>query len=90
MKIGIALGGGGAKGVAHIGVLRVLESAQIQIDLIAGTSVGAIVGALYAAGEQAARAAMPQIDQIISAPRWRYQSQKLIERIRSQFAARSA
>jgi len=53
MKIGIALGGGGAKGIAHIGVLRVLESAQIQIDLIAGTSAGAIVGALYASGKSA-------------------------------------
>ncbi len=51
MKIGIALGGGGARGFAHIGVLRVLESARIPIDLIAGTSAGAIIGALYAAGK---------------------------------------
>ncbi len=51
MKVGIALGGGGARGFAHIGVLRVLESAQVPIDLIAGTSAGAIVGALYAAGK---------------------------------------
>lgn len=54
MKIGIALGGGGARGLAHIGVLRVLESAHIPIDLIAGTSAGAIVGALYAAGKSPA------------------------------------
>ena len=51
MKIGIALGGGGAKGVAHIGVLRVLEVARVKIDMVAGTSAGAIVGALYAAGK---------------------------------------
>lgn len=51
MKIGIALGGGGARGFAHIGVLRVLESARIPIDLIAGTSAGAIIGSLYAAGK---------------------------------------
>ena len=51
MKLGIALGGGGSRGVAHIGVLRVLESANVSVDLIAGTSAGAIVGALYAAGK---------------------------------------
>lgn len=43
-----------------------------------------------AAGDKAARAALPQIEQIVMSPRWRYQSQKLIERIRGQFAARSA
>ncbi len=51
MKVGIALGGGGARGFAHIGVLRVLESAHIPIDFVVGTSAGAIVGALYAAGK---------------------------------------
>jgi NTE family protein len=51
MQVGIALGGGGAKGLAHIGVLRVLESAQVPLDLIAGTSAGSIVGALYAEGK---------------------------------------
>ncbi len=50
MKIGIALGGGGAKGVAHVGVLRVIESARIPIHIVAGTSAGAIAGALFAAG----------------------------------------
>ena len=43
-KVGLVLGGGGAKGVAHIGVLKVLEEAGIPIDYIAGTSMGAIVG----------------------------------------------
>ena len=49
-KVGLVLGGGGAKGVAHIGVLKVLEEAGIPIDYIAGTSMGAIVGGLYSVG----------------------------------------
>ena len=48
--MGLALGGGGTRGTAHIGVLRVLESEGIPIDCIAGTSMGAIVGGLYCAG----------------------------------------
>ena len=47
-KIGLALGGGAAKGVAHIGVLKALEDAQVDINYIAGTSVGAMIAALYA------------------------------------------
>lgn len=47
-KIGIALGGGGARGLAHLGVLRVLEKSNIPIDYIAGTSMGALVGGWYA------------------------------------------
>src|ERR1700732_3824243 len=49
-KVGVALGGGFARGIAHIGVLRVLEQYQIPIDFIAGTSVGALVAATYASG----------------------------------------
>jgi NTE family protein len=49
-KIGLALGGGGARGAAHIGVLKVLEEARIPIDILAGTSMGGIVAAPYAAG----------------------------------------
>lgn len=49
-RIGLALSGGGARGAAHIGVLRGLEARHIPIDYIAGTSMGAIVGALYASG----------------------------------------
>lgn len=48
--VGIALGGGGAFGMAHIGVLKVLEAAGIPIDLVAGTSAGSIAGLLYASG----------------------------------------
>jgi len=47
-KVGLALGGGGAKGVAHIGVLKALEDAKVRPDFIAGTSVGAMVAAMYA------------------------------------------
>lgn len=49
-RIGLALGGGGARGAAHIGVLRELERLRIPIDAIAGISMGAIVGGLYASG----------------------------------------
>jgi NTE family protein len=47
-KVGLALGGGGARGLAHIGVLKVLSEEQIPIDFIAGTSMGSIIGAMYA------------------------------------------
>lgn len=50
IKIGLALSGGGAKGMAHIGVLKVLESLNIRPDYITGTSMGAIIGALYSVG----------------------------------------
>jgi NTE family protein len=53
-KVGLALGGGAARGLAHIGVLEVLEREGIPIDLVAGTSAGAIVGALHASGISAA------------------------------------
>jgi NTE family protein len=49
-KVGLALGGGFARGLAHIGILKVLEEEQIPIDYIAGTSVGSVIGAGYATG----------------------------------------
>jgi len=54
-KVGLALGGGAARGLAHIGVLVVLEKEGIPIDVIAGTSAGAAIGALYAQGKDAGR-----------------------------------
>lgn len=54
-KIGLVLSGGGAKGFAHIGVLKVIEEAGIKIDYIGGTSMGAVVGGLYASGYNAAQ-----------------------------------
>jgi NTE family protein len=49
-KIGLSLAGGGAKGFSHVGVLKVLDSLGVKVDYISGTSMGAIVGGLYAAG----------------------------------------
>lgn len=49
-KVGLVLSGGGAKGITHIGIIRALEENNIPIDYVAGTSMGAIVGALYAMG----------------------------------------
>ncbi|TBR08829.1 MAG: patatin-like phospholipase family protein, partial [Lysobacter sp.] len=50
VRIGLALGGGAAKGFAHIGVIKMLEANGIRIDVVAGTSAGSVVGALYASG----------------------------------------
>ncbi|WP_313777799.1 patatin-like phospholipase family protein [Flagellimonas meishanensis] len=52
-KVGVVLSGGGAKGLAHIGALKVIEESGIKVDFIGGTSMGAIVGALYASGYSA-------------------------------------
>ena len=49
-RIGLVLGGGGAKGAAHIGVLRVLEELRVPVDCVAGTSMGALIGGTFAAG----------------------------------------
>ncbi|MBN2669454.1 MAG: patatin-like phospholipase family protein [Bacteroidales bacterium] len=60
-KIGLVLSGGGAKGIAHIGVLKELEKKGIRPDYIAGTSMGALVGGLYAVGYSA--------DEIVTRPK---------------------
>src|SRR5699024_7027851 len=52
-RVGLVLSGGGARGLAHVGVLHALEERNIQVDAVVGTSMGAIVGALYAAGRDA-------------------------------------
>lgn len=49
-KVGIVLGGGGAKGSAHIGVLKYIEEMGIPVDYVVGTSMGSIIGGLYALG----------------------------------------
>ena len=49
-KVGLVLSGGAARGLAHIGVLKALEEQGVKIDAIAGTSMGAVVGGLYASG----------------------------------------
>ena len=48
--VGLVLSGGGAKGIAHIGVIKALEDADIPVDYVTGTSMGAIVGSLYSCG----------------------------------------
>ena len=67
-KVGVVLGGGGAKGVAHIGVLKVLEEAGIPIDYVAGTSMGAIVGGLYAIGYTPAEIDTMGLDDVAQRP----------------------
>ncbi len=66
-KIGLVLSGGGAKGLAHIGVLKVLEEAGIRPDYIAGTSMGGIVGGLYAIGYSA-----DSLEKIARGTKWGY------------------
>jgi NTE family protein len=50
LRVGLALGGGAARGFAHIGVIKALEARNIEVDLVCGTSAGSVVGALYASG----------------------------------------
>jgi NTE family protein len=64
-RIGLVLSGGGARGAAHIGVLKVLEDLHVPIDAIAGTSMGAVVGGLYASGFSAR-----DIERIVSTLNW--------------------
>jgi NTE family protein len=65
LRIGLVLGGGGARGAAHIGVLQELERLQIPIDAIAGTSMGAIIGGLYASGMSA-----DELDRVVRSIDW--------------------
>ncbi|MFN4005959.1 MAG: patatin-like phospholipase family protein [Chitinophagaceae bacterium] len=64
-KVGITLSGGGAKGLAHIGILKAIDSAGLQVDVVTGTSMGAIIGALYASGYTA-----DSIEQMVRAMDW--------------------
>ncbi|MBK7520790.1 MAG: patatin-like phospholipase family protein [Gammaproteobacteria bacterium] len=64
-RVGLVLAGGGARGLAHIGVIKYLEENNIRVDAIAGTSMGSIVGGLYASGMSAA-----EIEQVVSTLDW--------------------
>jgi len=64
-RIGLVLSGGGARGVAHVGVLKVLEELRIPIDAVAGTSMGAVLGGLYASGMSA-----KEIDNLLLSVDW--------------------
>ena len=66
-KVGLALGGGGVRGFSHIGVLNVLEQEGIDIDLIVGTSAGALIGGAYASG-QSPREIQAKIDAYLRSP----------------------
>ena len=66
-KVGVVLSGGGAKGMAHIGVLKVLEKAGIPVDVVTGTSIGSIVGGLYAIGYNA-----HSLDSMVRKQDWTY------------------
>lgn len=79
-KIGLVLSGGGAKGLAHIGVLKVIEAAGIKIDYIGGTSMGAVIGGLYASGYS-----VQQIDSIFKATNFDYLIQDFIPRTSKNF-----
>ncbi len=66
-KVGLVLSGGGAKGLAHVGVLKQLEANHIPIDYIIGTSMGAIIGAMYSAGYSPS-----EIERIVLSPEFQY------------------
>ncbi len=85
-RLGVALGGGGARGLAHIGVLQVLGEAGVAIDAIAGASMGAIVGGLYAAAPQLLEDPTRLADLLADAPAnpwrsgsWRERASGLLE-----------
>ncbi|MDE7103591.1 MAG: patatin-like phospholipase family protein, partial [Bacteroidales bacterium] len=64
-KVGLVLSGGGAKGIAHVGILKIIEELGIPVDYITGTSMGSIIGGLYAYGYSAA-----ELDSILRAADW--------------------
>jgi NTE family protein len=64
-RIGLALSGGGARGAAHIGVLKVLEELRVPVDCVAGTSMGSVVGGAFAAGTTPA-----EMEKVIGSTDW--------------------
>ena len=66
-KVGLVLSGGGAKGMAHIGALKVIEEAGIPIDYVVGTSMGSIIGGLYSIGYSS-----EQLDSMVRVQDWTY------------------
>ena len=82
-KVGVVLSGGGAKGMAHIGALKVIEEAGIPIDYIAGTSMGSIIGGLYAIGYTPA-----QLDSMVNRQDWSFLLSDRIKRSEQTMAER--
>ena len=74
-KVAVVLSGGGAKGMAHIGALKVIEEAGIPVDYIVGTSMGSIVGGLYAIGYTA-----EQLDSLVQRQDWELLLSDKVER----------
>lgn len=81
LKVGLVLGGGGAKGAAEVGVLKVLEETGIPVDYIAGTSIGSIVGGLYAIGYSPA-----ELDSLFRYQDWIYLLSDRIKRESKSFS----
>ena len=84
-KIGLVLSGGGARGLAHIGVLRALEAKHIPIDYIAGTSMGSIVGGLYATGMNT-----DDLEWVVKSIDWDRVFRPTIDRKKQQYSAKQA
>ena len=81
-RIGLALGGGGARGLAHIGVIRAFEDASIPIDVIAGTSIGALVGASFATGTDS-RELEEVLNQFLKSPTFQDSALKSIKEMQA-------
>ena len=79
-RLGLALGGGGARGIAHVGVLRVFEEESIPVDLIVGTSIGALVGAAYANGQNT-HEMEKRIEEFLNSPTFQESALKHIKEI---------
>ncbi|MBL4660761.1 MAG: patatin-like phospholipase family protein [Alcanivoracaceae bacterium] len=84
-KIGLVLSGGGARGLAHIGVLRALEQKKIPIDYIAGTSIGSIVGGLYATGMST-----EDLEWVVKSIDWERVFRPTADRKKQQYSAKQA
>ena len=82
-KVGVVLSGGGAKGVAHIGALKVIEEAGIPIDYIVGTSMGSIIGGLYAIGYTP-----QQLDSMVKKQDWTFLLSDRIKRSQQTMSER--
>lgn len=83
-KVAVVLAGGGAKGAAHIGVLKALEEMQIPVDIVTGTSMGAYVGGLYATGMSA-----DEIESFIYTVDWGSGYRDRVDRSNVEFVTKS-
>ena len=83
-RVAVVLSGGGAKGAAHVGVLRVLEEYGIPIDIITGTSMGALIGGLYAVGNS-----VDELDSLLTSQDWNYVISGAAKRDEISFEKRS-